>query len=239
MRFQIGRAAESFLADVALVRLFASVHQMMFLQVSQLRETFGANVAFERALARMRSQMHLEIGELAERFVANVALVVHFAVLLLQRIGQRTVSATLTARRRASRFRQRSAGRGVTVQRLAVVGTQRGSRSHRRMSRTGVRRRYADSHTAVAAVSVHVEVGRREHLRHVVDVEHVVAVAAARIGLAGMGMRRRTVAAGSAVEVVRLRRLRTGTDESRRKVRMQHRRRGRRRKRGRTALDVA
>lgn len=62
----------------------------------------------------------LEVGELAEGLVANVALVVHFAVLLLQRIWKRAITASLTSGRRASGFRKRSAGRRVAVQRLEM-----------------------------------------------------------------------------------------------------------------------
>ena len=59
MRLEIGRAAEALLAYVALVRFFASVHQMVLLQVGQLRETLGAHVALERPLAGMGPQVHL------------------------------------------------------------------------------------------------------------------------------------------------------------------------------------
>lgn len=49
--------------------------------------------------------MNLEIGELAKGFETNIALVMHLAVLLLKRIGQRSVAARVAARR--SLFGQR------------------------------------------------------------------------------------------------------------------------------------
>lgn len=64
----------------------------MLLQVGQLRETLGANVTLERPLPGMGPQMHLEIRQLAERFATHVALVMHLAVLLLQRVRQRPVT---------------------------------------------------------------------------------------------------------------------------------------------------
>lgn len=107
------------------------------------------------------------------------------------------------------------------MQRLAVIGTQGRGGSGGRMRRTGVRRRYAAdsaySAVGVAAVGVHVEMGGREHLRHVVDVERI-----------GFRMRRR--------KVVGLRRLRTaGADEGH--VRMQNG--GGRRRGGGAALAYA
>lgn len=73
------------------------MHQMVFLQVRQLGEALGADVALERPLARVGAQVHLEVGQLAERLVAHVALVVHLAVLLLQRVRQRSVTAGVEA----------------------------------------------------------------------------------------------------------------------------------------------
>lgn len=98
MRLQIAGAREALLTDFALMRFLAGMHQMVLLQMGQLRERFGAHVAAERPLAGVRSQMYLQIGQLTEGFGANVALVVHFAVLLLERIRQRTVAATAAAR---------------------------------------------------------------------------------------------------------------------------------------------
>jgi len=131
MGLEIGRAAEPLFANVALVRFLSSVHQVVLLQVGQLGETLGADIAFEGALAGMRPQVNFQVRQLAECLVANVALVVHFSVLLLQRVRQRTVTAALASvRRRTARAdgRQGSAsGRCVAVQGLAVVGTERRS----------------------------------------------------------------------------------------------------------------
>lgn len=66
--------------------------EVMLLQVGKLRETLGANVTLERPLAGMSPQMYLEIRQLAERLAAHVALVMHLAVLLLQRVRQRPVT---------------------------------------------------------------------------------------------------------------------------------------------------
>ena len=157
----------------------------------------------------------------------------------------------------------------MAVQSLAVIGTERRSgRSHigrmsRRSRRRTVRRRNrcrigvstataaarcqaarAAAGTAGSAVSVHVEMGRREHLGHIVDVHQIVV--AARTGLVAV-VRRRSRSA----KLVRLRRLRTATTERavvrwmvgvvwvvRRMVRMVGRRRsGRRRRIVRLALD--
>lgn len=72
--------------------LLTGVDEMMLLQVGQLRETLGANVTLERPLAGMSPQMYLEIRQLAERLATHVALVMHLAVLLLQRVRQRPVT---------------------------------------------------------------------------------------------------------------------------------------------------
>lgn len=92
MRLQVGRAGEAFLADVALMWLLPGVHQMMLLQVRQLGEALRADVALERTLTRMRAQMHLKVAQLSEGFAAYIALVVHLAVLLLERIRQRAIA---------------------------------------------------------------------------------------------------------------------------------------------------
>lgn len=47
MRFQVGSRTETFLANVALVRFFSSVHQMVLLQMGQLRKALGAYITFE------------------------------------------------------------------------------------------------------------------------------------------------------------------------------------------------
>jgi hypothetical protein len=112
MCLEIGRAAESLLANAALVRFLPSVDQVVLLEVGQLGENLGADVALEGALAGMRPQVKFQVGQLAERLAANVALVVHFSVLLLQRVRQRAVAAPLASvGRRTARSdgRQRSA----------------------------------------------------------------------------------------------------------------------------------
>ncbi len=126
---EVGHLGETLLANVALVRFLPSVDQVVLLEVGQLGESLGADVALEGALARMRPQVNFQVGQLAERIVENVALVVHFSVLLLQRVRQRAVAAPLASvgiRTARSDGRQRSAsGRGVALQGLAVVGTER------------------------------------------------------------------------------------------------------------------
>jgi hypothetical protein len=62
------------------------VHQVVLLEVGHLSETFSADVAFERTFAGMRPQMDFQVRQLSECLVTNVAFVVHFTVLLLQRI---------------------------------------------------------------------------------------------------------------------------------------------------------
>ena len=85
MPFQIRRAAKSLLANVALMRFLSGVHQVVLLEVDQLSETFSAD--------GMRPQMDFQVRQLSECLVTNVAFVVHFTVLLLQRIRQRTVTS--------------------------------------------------------------------------------------------------------------------------------------------------
>lgn len=120
MSLEVGGRAEPLLADLALVRFLACARvsytyisssfetkrsllyslpilltcmdEVMLLQVGKLRETLGANVTLERPLAGMSPQMYLEIRQLAERLAAHVALVMHLAVLLLQRVRQRPVT---------------------------------------------------------------------------------------------------------------------------------------------------
>jgi len=89
---QIGCARESLLADVALMRFFARVHQVMLLQMRQLCEALRAHITLEGSFAGMGPQMHLEVAQLPKGLAAYIALVVHFAILFLQRIGQRSVA---------------------------------------------------------------------------------------------------------------------------------------------------
>lgn len=65
---------------------------MMLLEVRELCEAFGANVALEGPLAGMRPQVYFEIRQLTEGFAADVALIMHFAVLLFERIRQRSIA---------------------------------------------------------------------------------------------------------------------------------------------------
>lgn len=99
----------------------------MLLQMGQLSEALGADVALERPLPGVRPEVHLEVRQLPEGLAADVALVVHFPVLLLQRIGQRPVApGPLRIRTERSALRapvivrgQRARGR-VSVQRRGV-----------------------------------------------------------------------------------------------------------------------
>lgn len=59
MRFQVRRGGESLLADITLMRFFASVHQMVLLQVGKLGEGFGTDVTLEGSLARVSTQVNL------------------------------------------------------------------------------------------------------------------------------------------------------------------------------------
>lgn len=102
MCLEIACRAKALVAHLALVRLFARVHQMVLLEVRQLGKTFGANVTMEGPLAGVRPQVDLQIGQLAKGFEAPVALVMHFAVLLAQGIGQRLVAPRALARGAAS-----------------------------------------------------------------------------------------------------------------------------------------
>lgn len=65
----------------------------MLLQVGQLGEALGADVAMEGPLARVGPKVHLQIGQLAKGLETDIALVMHFAILLLQRVRQRSVAA--------------------------------------------------------------------------------------------------------------------------------------------------
>lgn len=105
------------------------VDEMMLLQMGQLRETLGANVTLERPLAGMGPQMYLEIRQLAERLATHVALVMHLAVLLLQRVRQRPVTprplrvrTQRAALRAAVIVRGQGAGGRVTVEGGRGVG---------------------------------------------------------------------------------------------------------------------
>lgn len=64
----------------------------MLLQMCKLRETLSAYGAFERSLAGMRPEMHFKVRQLAESLATHIALVVHLAVLLLERIRQRPIA---------------------------------------------------------------------------------------------------------------------------------------------------
>lgn len=97
MGLKVGGGAEPLVANVALVWFFACVHEVVLLEVGELREALGADVALEGPLPRVGAEVHLEVGELSERFEADVALVVHLAVLLLQRVRQRSVTAGVVA----------------------------------------------------------------------------------------------------------------------------------------------
>lgn len=101
----------------------------MLLEMRELREALGADVALEGPLAGVRPEMHLEVRQLPEGFTADVALVVHLAVLLLERVRQRPVTpgalrvraegaalrTTVVVRRQRTRRRVSVEGRGVGV----------------------------------------------------------------------------------------------------------------------------
>lgn len=73
------------------------MYKVMFLQVRKLSEALGAHVALEWPLPRVCPQVHLQVRELAECLEAHIAFVVHFTVLLLQRVRQRSVTAGVVA----------------------------------------------------------------------------------------------------------------------------------------------
>jgi len=108
MGLQIGGAGESLLANVTLMWFLARVHQVMLLQVRQLGEALRAHIALEGSFAGMGPQMHLEVAQLPKGLAAYIALVVHLAILFLQRIGQRSVA---------------SGGQGIGTQGAATAGT--------------------------------------------------------------------------------------------------------------------
>lgn len=85
------------------------MHEMMFLEMCELRETLGADVTLEGPLAGMCSEVHLEVRQLTEGLAADVAFVVHLAILLLERVRQRSVSP------RTLRIRAERAALGTTV----------------------------------------------------------------------------------------------------------------------------
>jgi hypothetical protein len=86
-----------------------SVDKMMLLQVRELCKTLGANGAFERPLARVRPKMHFKVRQLAKSLAAHIALVMHLAILLLERIRQRPIAS------RALRVGTEGAALGTTV----------------------------------------------------------------------------------------------------------------------------
>lgn len=79
------------------MRLLAGVDEVVLLEVGQLGEALGAHVALEGPLPRVGPQVHLQVRELAECLIADVAFVVHLAILLLQWVGQRSVTAGVVA----------------------------------------------------------------------------------------------------------------------------------------------
>lgn len=109
MGLQVGGARETLLADVALMRFLARMHQMMLLEVRQLGEALRAHIALEGPFAGMGSQVDLEVAQLAKSLAAHIALVVHLAILLLERIGQRSVA---------------SGGQGIGTQGAAAARTR-------------------------------------------------------------------------------------------------------------------
>jgi len=64
------------------------VDKMMLLQMRELRKALGADGAFEGPFARVRPKVHFKVRQLAKSLAAHVALVMHLAVLLLERIRQ-------------------------------------------------------------------------------------------------------------------------------------------------------
>lgn len=62
------------------------MYKVMLLKMCKLRETLGADGAFEGSLAGVRPEVYFKIRQLAESLAAHVALVMHLAVLLLERI---------------------------------------------------------------------------------------------------------------------------------------------------------
>lgn len=107
--------------------MLTGVYEMMLLKVRELREALSADITLEGPLARVCPEVHLEVRQLTEGLAAHIALVVHFTVLLLERIRQRPVAPRalrIWAERAALRtamvvWRQR-ARRGVSVERRRV-----------------------------------------------------------------------------------------------------------------------
>ena len=86
MVIEVPLLGEPLLADVAPVRLFSRVQQVVYVQVAKLRETFVANLAHVRPFARVRPKMDIEVCQLAERLCADVALKVLLSVYPFQRV---------------------------------------------------------------------------------------------------------------------------------------------------------
>lgn len=105
------------------------MYEMMLLKMRELRETLGADIALEGSLAGVRPEMHLKIRQLTKGLAAYIALVMHLAVLLLERIRQRPVApralriraeraalrTAMVIRRQRTRRRVSIEGRGVGV----------------------------------------------------------------------------------------------------------------------------
>lgn len=143
--------------------MLTGVYVIVFLQMSQLCKALAARFAFERPFAGVRSQMDFQVGQLTERLAAHVALVVHFTVFLADRIRQRPVTARVA----------RAAGAAA---RRHVVRRRHGTR--RRTAGTGLDR------VMVAGVMALVPVGlRREQMRLMVVVRHVLDLLAGRGGV--------------------------------------------------------
>lgn len=54
--FEVGGRGEALVADVATMRAFPGVNEVMLLEMGQLCELFRADVTFEWTLARVRSE---------------------------------------------------------------------------------------------------------------------------------------------------------------------------------------
>lgn len=95
--------------DNTRINKLTGMHEMMLLEVRELRKTFGTNIALEGSFTGVRPQMYFEIRQLTEGFAANVAFVMHLAVLLLERIRQRSIAP------RALRVRAEGTALGATM----------------------------------------------------------------------------------------------------------------------------
>ena len=68
--FKVVLPVEPSFTYATLVRLLSRMHQEVPLQFRVVRETFAANMAFERLFASMSHQMLLESVQIAERLCA-------------------------------------------------------------------------------------------------------------------------------------------------------------------------